>query len=385
MGLGSSLKKAFKPVKKIAGFAAPFAGFIPGVGILGAAALGGGLGALGGGFKGALGGALGAGGIAGGGALLGNALGAGSGAFGSAVGSGLLGAAGGALNGGLKGGLIGGALGGAGGYIQGSGGLGNAWDNLTGTAGGTGATGGLSSSYGSAFDDYDALAAADNPGFLTKAKDFFTGGTTLGPDDYSVLSSADLGRDATALGTTASSTPSSLTPLLSAGIGGYSNQRAEDQLLKGQQNAFNTLSPFLNSKFDASDLGNDAGYQFQLAEGNKAIDRAAAARGNFYSGQALQDAADFSKGLTDTTLQDAYNRYLSGQQQKIGVAGNLANIYGNQGDIRANATTNLGNIFTGSLAAATGGRGVNSSGNIVDPSGISNDTLIQLLRQRGLA
>ena len=358
------IKSIVKPIKKIAGFAAPIAGAflgsaIPGIGTALGGSLGGALGGAisGGGVKGILGGALGGYGIGGGGASLGSFLGS-SGALGNALGSGILGAAGGALGGGVNGALMGGALGAGGGYVQGSGGLGNAFKNITGAGGATGGGGGLSSSYG--LDDYSALEKADNTpnGFLTQAKDFLTGTKTPGMDDYSVLNNAD-----NAAGALSSS--NYLTPALSAGIGGYTNNKAENQLLKQQGKAFDTLSPFLNSKFDASNLASDPGYQFQLEQGTKAIDRAASARGNYFSGQALTDAADYSKGLTDTTLNDAYSRYLTDNAQKIGVAGGLTNIYDNIGNVQAGATTNLGNIFTGSLAAATGKQGVNSSGQIV--------------------
>lgn len=381
-------------IKGIAGSIAPFAGFIPGIGIPAAAALGGGLGAIGGGFKGALGGALGAGGLAGGGGALGNFLGAGSGAAGTALGSGLLGAAGGALGGGAKGALLGGALGGAGGYIQGSGGIGNAFDNIKNsvTGGVASPAGGLSSAYS---------ASAGKPGIFSRITDElgFTG------NDINTIPASQVGRATTAMSASgaanaakgilanagnigtqaASSSPNYLTPLLSAGIGGFSNQRATDQLLEGQQNAFNTISPFLSNNFDPSQLASDPGYQFQLQQGEAALGRLQSARGNYYSGDAIREGLDFNKGLTDTTLQDAYGRYANDQNRKIGLASGLADIYGNMGNVQANSTTNLGNILTGSLAAATGGNAVNSSGQIVNPNSNMDPYMLAWLRSQGRA
>lgn len=50
-------------------------------------------------------------------------------------------------------------------------------------------------------------------------------------------------------------------------------------------------------------------YQFRLDEGNKAIDRASSARGNFYSGKALKDATDFSSNLASNEYNSARNNY----------------------------------------------------------------------------
>jgi len=358
---------------------------------LGAGAVGAGLGSLGGGgLRGALGGGLGAYGLAGGGGALGSALGAGSGAAGNALGSGLLGAAGGALTGGGQGALLGGALGGAGGYIQGSGGLGNAWDNITGASAGAAApAGGLASSYGNVASNTDPSLWDRVTGALGGGGADYTGaqagqaisGVGQSAAERSLLSSANSMLVPQAA---AASSSNWLTPALSAGLGTFSNQRAQDQLIKGQEKAFNQLSPFLNSTFDASNLASDPGYQFQLQQGEQALGRQQAARGNYFSGEALREAADFNKGLTDTTLQDAYSRYANDQNRKIGVAGGLADIYGNIGNTQAAATTGLGNIFTGSLAAATGKQGVNATGQMIGGDSNNDAAMIQYLRSKGL-
>lgn len=60
-------------------------------------------------------------------------------------------------------------------------------------------------------------------------------------------------------------------------------------------------------------------YQFNLAQGNQALDRQQAARGNLYSGQALKEASRFQQGLASQGYQDAYNRWLQTQQQRYNV------------------------------------------------------------------
>lgn len=110
--------------------AAGIAGIGAGLGGLGGVLTGGG---LKGGILGGLSGGLGAGGGA---ALLGPQglnLGLTAPTMSALSGAGA-GAAAGGINGGIGGALLGAGLGGAGGYVQGSGGFGNAYDNLTGGA-----------------------------------------------------------------------------------------------------------------------------------------------------------------------------------------------------------------------------------------------------------
>jgi hypothetical protein len=63
-----------------------------------------------------------------------------------------------------------------------------------------------------------------------------------------------------------------------------------------------------NFSFDSSKIASDPGYQFQLQQGQNALDRKAAAGGGFYSGAGLQAASKFNQGLASTALTDAYNR-----------------------------------------------------------------------------
>lgn len=61
--------------------------------------------------------------------------------------------------------------------------------------------------------------------------------------------------------------------------------------------------------FTLSDFMESPDYQFRLGEGQKAIDRAASARGNMFSGKALKDAARFGSNLAAGEFENAYNRY----------------------------------------------------------------------------
>jgi hypothetical protein len=108
------------------------------------------------------------------------------------------------------------------------------------------------------------------------------------------------------------------------------------------------FTPFSADKFQA-----DPGYAFRLSEGMKSLDRTAAARGGLLSGATLKGAQRFGQDLASQEYQNAYNRYNTDYNMRLGPLQTLAG-YG-QG-----ATNNLTNT-TGTYGAnqaeniATGG------------------------------
>jgi len=64
------------------------------------------------------------------------------------------------------------------------------------------------------------------------------------------------------------------------------------------------LEPFSMDKFQA-----DPGYQFRLDEGNKAIERAAAARGQYYDPSTVKALSEHNAGMADQTYNQAFDRY----------------------------------------------------------------------------
>ena len=61
--------------------------------------------------------------------------------------------------------------------------------------------------------------------------------------------------------------------------------------------------------FGMQDFTQDPGYEFRLSEGQKAIERSAAARGGTQSGAALKAAARFGQEMGSQEYQNAFNRY----------------------------------------------------------------------------
>ena len=61
--------------------------------------------------------------------------------------------------------------------------------------------------------------------------------------------------------------------------------------------------------FRPGDLSQDAGYQFRLAEGEKALERSAAARGGLNSAATMKALMGYGQGLASEEYQNAYNRF----------------------------------------------------------------------------
>ena len=93
-----------------------------------------------------------------------------------------------------------------------------------------------------------------------------------------------------------------LAPYLSLGTQGVT---ALSDALKPGGALTNTFS------FSPADLPNDPGYQFQLSEGMKALQRSAAAKGNVLSAGTQKGLAQYVNGLTSTNLNDAFSRALN--------------------------------------------------------------------------
>jgi hypothetical protein len=129
--------------------------------------------------------------------------------------------------------------------------------------------------------------------------------------------------------------------------------------------------------FGMSDFNADPGYQFRLDQGQRAIERSAAARGGLLSGAAVKAAADYNQGSASQEYNNAYNRFqndrssilnplqsLSGQGQSA--TNQLSANAGNFGQNASNLLTQAGNSrasgYVGSANAINSGigQGINS-------------------------
>jgi hypothetical protein len=141
-------------------------------------------------------------------------------------------------------------------------------------------------------------------------------------------------------------------------------QAGYNALAELQRTAGNVPGAF---KFGAGDYQADPGYAFRLSEGQKALDRQAAARGGLISGGALKAATRFGQEMGSQEFGNAYNRALTGYNtgvasenqlynRQAGLAGigqTATNLVGQAGQ---NYATSAGNLMTGAGAAQAAGQ-----------------------------
>lgn len=94
--------------------------------------------------------------------------------------------------------------------------------------------------------------------------------------------------------------------------------------------------------FGMSDFVTDPGYNFRLLEGQKAIDRSAAARGGTQSGAALKAATRYGQDMGSQEYGNAYNRYQTNRTNQLQPLGNIATMGANAATNSATAAGNYG-------------------------------------------
>ena len=103
--------------------------------------------------------------------------------------------------------------------------------------------------------------------------------------------------------------------------------------------AASRYTPFGMKQFTA-----DPGYGFRLAEGQKALDRQAAARGGLISGGALRAAQRYGQEMGSQEYTNAFNRYQTERQARLNPLQSLAGM----------AQTSVGQLGQAGQAMATG-------------------------------
>lgn len=130
--------------------------------------------------------------------------------------------------------------------------------------------------------------------------------------------------------------------------------RQAGQRALGKLEAASDYTPFGMEQFQA-----DPGYAFRLAEGQKALDRQAAARGGLISGGALKAAQRYGQEMGSQEYTNAFNRYqteraarLNPLQSLAGVGQTAVNQLGAAGQ---NYATNVGEAYQGAANARASG------------------------------
>lgn len=154
-------------------------------------------------------------------------------------------------------------------------------------------------------------------------------------------------------------TRSDLAPYNTAG------QTALSTITGDQANGTGFAAPFTQASFMSN-----PGYQFQLQQGQNAINSSAAATGGTLNGGTLKALDQYTTGLANTTYGDAYNRYLQSSQQQynqlMGVAQTGESAAAQTGSLGAAAANASGNYLTQAGNATAAGdvgvaNGINTS------------------------
>lgn len=131
------------------------------------------------------------------------------------------------------------------------------------------------------------------------------------------------------------------------GLGTATNQGTYGSLMK----------PFGAAEFQQYQ---DPGYQFQLQQGQQALQNSQAAQNGALSGAALKDLIGYNQGMANTAYQNAFGRYMSQNDATynrlsnlLGVGQNAAAGVGNTG---AQVYSNIGNTLTSGAAAQAAGQ-----------------------------
>lgn len=150
---------------------------------------------------------------------------------------------------------------------------------------------------------------------------------------------------------------------------------AENNATAQQQKNFDTTlantQPFINSGQSANNLlqaelpnlsspvqMNEAqlqqtpGYQFNLTQGLKATQNAAAARGLGVSGAALKGAAQYATGLADSTYQNQFNNAVTNKTNAYNMLSGATTIGANAANGLGTTSSNVGANIAGTTVGA---------------------------------
>lgn len=125
----------------------------------------------------------------------------------------------------------------------------------------------------------------------------------------------------------------------------------------GQQ--FGKVSSPGNQPFDLSKFQASPAYNFNLEQGMNAINKGAAARGNFYAPQTLQDLGKFAQGTASNEFQNSFGNYNTNQNNLFSrlqtLSGGGQNAAANLGALGAQTAGQIGGNMIGAGNANAAG------------------------------
>lgn len=130
---------------------------------------------------------------------------------------------------------------------------------------------------------------------------------------------------------------------------------------KAGQTALEKLTPLATeyTPFGMEQFQADPGYAFRMAEGTKALERSAAAKGLLMSGGTLKGTQRYGQDLASQEYMNAFNRYQTERQARLAPLQSLAGVgqstvqqLGQSGQTMA---SNVGDLMTSGAAARASG------------------------------
>jgi hypothetical protein len=116
--------------------------------------------------------------------------------------------------------------------------------------------------------------------------------------------------------------------------------------------------------FTLNDFQQDPGYQFRMDQGQKALERSAAAKGGLMNGGTMKALAEYGQGFASNEYNNAYNRFNSDRDRRFNRLSSLAGIgqtaNSQLGAAGSNYAGNVGNTLM-SNANAQGAAGMASA------------------------
>lgn len=132
---------------------------------------------------------------------------------------------------------------------------------------------------------------------------------------------------------------------------------------------FGSMYGSLMKPFGMEDFQASPAYQFNLDQGTQAINKATAARGQFYAPATLQSIAKYSQGMASNEFQNAYGNYNT----------NMGNIWNRLSTLSGGGQNAAGNMGTNATAVAgqvgnniMGGANAQAAGQVGAANGFSN-------------
>jgi len=125
--------------------------------------------------------------------------------------------------------------------------------------------------------------------------------------------------------------------------------------------------------FSMSDFNKDPGYQFRMAEGQRALEGSASARGSLNSGGTLRALTRYGQDMGAQEYQSAYNRFNNDQSNRFNRLSSMAGIGQTANTQLAQAGQNAGNNISQNQMAAGNAQSAGQMGqaNAIN-SGLSN-------------